>query len=280
MSRKILFIELFQPFAQYRNPFTFYYAQTFPLPPKSTIIGMLQNALDDWYGNKYNDSWDDLRISIHGEFESIFWNYQNLIKGYPLFSAGRLIDECSRQIYNEGLRSQRSPVYQEELFNGRLFIFLDGKEKLVSELHKALEQPKKVLMLGRSEDIVFIRRVMLIDDRSIEKKTIEGDIKIPYSTYIIEEKFPIKNKRYPIFYIPTSVKFLNNGQPIKYKSEIKKSDKCSTKRTVDFKSVIYTAREYSLLLDDNSKIEVELYKIDGLDNINGELLIICEWGWI
>ena len=50
-SDKIFLMEIFQPFAQYRNPFTFYYAQTYPLPPKSTIIGMLQNAQNDWYGN-------------------------------------------------------------------------------------------------------------------------------------------------------------------------------------------------------------------------------------
>ncbi|MGB9831021.1 MAG: CRISPR-associated protein Cas5, partial [Fervidicoccus fontis] len=49
-SKNTLFVEIFQPFAQYRNPFTFYYAQTYPLPPKSTILGMLQNAVEDWYG--------------------------------------------------------------------------------------------------------------------------------------------------------------------------------------------------------------------------------------
>jgi CRISPR-associated protein Cas5t len=49
MSEKTLFVEIFQPFAQYRNPFTFYYAQSYPLPPKSTIIGMLQNATDRYY---------------------------------------------------------------------------------------------------------------------------------------------------------------------------------------------------------------------------------------
>ncbi|MEM5832075.1 MAG: CRISPR-associated protein Cas5, partial [Candidatus Aenigmatarchaeota archaeon] len=66
MSNRVLYIEIFQPFAQYRNPFTFYYAQTYPLPPKSTIIGMLQNAVGDWYGNKYRDSWWKLKVSVHG----------------------------------------------------------------------------------------------------------------------------------------------------------------------------------------------------------------------
>jgi len=71
MEETILFVEIFQPFAQYRNPFTFYYAQTYPLPPKSTIIGMLQNACNDWYGNNQEKDWEGLKVSIHGGFESI-----------------------------------------------------------------------------------------------------------------------------------------------------------------------------------------------------------------
>ncbi|MEM3374260.1 MAG: CRISPR-associated protein Cas5, partial [Candidatus Woesearchaeota archaeon] len=81
MSEQTIYLEIFQPFAQYRNPFTFYYAQSFPLPPKSTVIGMLQNACDDWYGHKNLEEWKNLKVSIHGGCESIFWNYQQLIKG-------------------------------------------------------------------------------------------------------------------------------------------------------------------------------------------------------
>ena len=47
-------VDLFLPFAQYRNPFTFFYAQTFPLPPKSTIVGMLQNLTGEYFDNKYS----------------------------------------------------------------------------------------------------------------------------------------------------------------------------------------------------------------------------------
>ena len=73
MVERTLFLEIFQPFTQYRNPFTFYYAQTPPLSPKSTIIGMLQNAVEGWYGSRfYIEKWWELKISIHGRFESVF----------------------------------------------------------------------------------------------------------------------------------------------------------------------------------------------------------------
>ena len=91
---KTLYIEIFQPYAQYRNPFTFYYAQSYPLPPKATIVGMLQNAVGDWYGFnewygegdksdnglKKNKWWDNLRISVHSLFARSVWNYHQLIK--------------------------------------------------------------------------------------------------------------------------------------------------------------------------------------------------------
>lgn len=276
MSNTVLFLELFQPFAQYRNPFTFYYAQTYPLPPRSTVIGMLQNALDDWYGNRYGDMWDELKISIHGEFENSFWNYQSMIKGYPFIENGMLMIKDKR-LYGEGRKVQRSPVYQEELFNGRLFIFIQGKEELIDALHNSLAQPKKVLMLGRSEDVIFIRRVTRAD--KVERVTIEGDIKIPYSTYIIEKEFPIENRKYPVFYIPLSSKFQNNGRMIKYKYEIKVN---STKRDVRFESVIYTGRDYSIVLREDSRIEVDYYRIAEVDhnNANNRYPIINKWGWL
>lgn len=276
MSNTVLFIELFQPFAQYRNPFTFYYAQTYPLPPRSTVIGMLQNALDDWYGNRYSDMWNELKISIHGEFENSFWNYQSMIKGYPFVKDGILMSEDGR-LYGEGKKAQRSPVYQEELFNGRLFLFLQGREELINEIHQALEQPKKVLMLGRSEDVIFIRRVIKPD--KVERISVKGDIKIPYSTYIIEKDFPIENRKYPVFYIPVSSIFKSNGRQIRYKYDIKKD---STKREVNFESVIYTGRDYSIVLKEGTEIEVDYYRIEEVDHnhTNNIYPIIDKWGWL
>src|SRR3989338_7062233 len=106
-TTKTLFLELFQPFAQYRNPFTFYYGQTFPLPPKSTIIGMLQNACTMYYNEKF---WY-LKVSVHGGFESTFWNYKSLIKGnvsLEKYGKNIMLVNQKRLLYGHGLRSQRS----------------------------------------------------------------------------------------------------------------------------------------------------------------------------
>ena len=284
MQEKTLFLKIFQPFAQYRNPFTFYYAQTYPLPPKSTIIGMLQNACDDWYGNEKLEDWWNLKVSVHGGFESVFWNYQNLIKGELGLNADgvwinrnyrKLKDRNDRNLkiymwlplYGEGITSQRTPVYQQELFNGHLYIFIRGDEKIIDCIKNSLEFPKKVLSLGRSEDIIFIEKVEEL--KSNGEKDVEETIWLTFPTYIINE-IKLKNKKYPVYSIPIKVVFKNEKGYIKHKSEIFKD----TEQHVDFKVVLYTGSDYVLYLND--KLKVEEFKID--DKI--KFKIVKDYGWL
>ncbi len=261
MAEKTLLIELFQPFAQYRNSFTFYYAQTYPLPPKSTIIGMFQNALNDWYGNgKGIDEWWNLQVSIHGGFESVFWNYQQLIKATKTeialvrFRGRPALWNQNLPLYGFPVTSQRSPVLQQELFNGWLYILLRGKEKFLSEIKEALEKPRKVISLGRSEDVVFLRRVEFIEGE--EKKARE--IAIKYPTYVSVPIEMLRKKEYPTYSIPIRVVFKNNGKPVKHKAEIG----TETFRDVDFRSVIYVGAWTFLKF--SNKVRFEEYSFDGV----------------
>jgi CRISPR-associated protein Cas5t len=272
MPEKILFIELFQPFAQYRNPFTFYYAQTYPLPPKPTIIGMLQNACNDWYGNKNGiENWWELKVSIHGGFESIFWNYQNLIKGMTELTSNGVKNQ-GLPLYGKGISSQRSPVSQQELFNGHLYVLIKGNDSVLKMIKSSIEHPNKILSLGRSEDIVFIKYIE--EDVTPSKvEDVEGDLKLTYPTYICyeNENLPIANRKYPVYYIPIKVIFKNNKNNIKHKSEINKK----TEREVDFKKVIYTGYDYSIIFEENKKIKVEFYDIN-----KKKIRIISVGGWL
>ncbi len=280
MTVKTLYIELFQPFAQYRNPFTFYYAQTYPLPPRSTIIGMLQNALNDWYGHERGvDKWWNLKVSVHGGFESYFWNYQQLIKGETeLRKKGEILEIWNKPkdkyfpLYGP-LKSQRTPVYQQELFNGRLYIFLRGEDELLDDIEGALRVPKKILYLGRSEDIIYIRAVKQIEKDEIKKKTAKRDIWMTCPTYIMKKcngkEFPIKNKRYPVYSIPVEVRFKNGNKDIKNKAEITRK----TERVPKFCTVIHSS--YGSMIRIHEEVKVEKIKI------NEKIFKIPEeWGWL
>lgn len=281
MGDKTILVQIFQPFSQYRNPFTFYYAQTYPLPPKSTVIGMLQNACGDWYGNHTGiERWWGLKMSIHGGFESTFWNYQSLIKGEVKLSnktkRGWLSELAlvnqELPLYGGGIKSQRTPVYQQELFNGHLFFFLKGDENLIEDIKSSLEKPRKVLSLGRSEDVIFVKDVKYVEP-SVRK--IRGDLKLTYPTYIKErdkeKDFPIANRKYPIYSIPIQIVFKNNNTPIKAKSEITKE----TERDVVFEPVIYTGYEYGLIFKNGAEVDAELYDTD-----TGKFMILDPWGWL
>ncbi len=281
MSNEVIMLEIFQPFAQYRNPFTFYYAQTYPLPPKSTIIGMLQNAT----GRFYDQNFWNLKVSVHGGFESVFWNYQSLIKatttGITLerYRGKTLLFNQGLPLYGEPLTSQRSPVSQQELFNGHLFIFLKSAPKLIHEAKEALEHPEKVLYLGRSEDVIFIKRIYTQKDMEINRKTVKVKFfRLHYPAYIklkIDggKQFPISKDKFPVYYIGTKVIFKNNGDPIKNRAEITKE----TERVADFETVLY-AGAYSVITL-KEEIELSYFKIVK-DSKEIVFKIPEEFGWL
>lgn len=271
-NEKTVLIELFQPFAQYRNPFTFYYAQTYPLPPKSTIIGMLQNAT----GRFYDHAFWDIKVSVHGGFESVFWNYQQLIKGdVTLKKLNGKITLWNQKLplYSNGIKSQRTPVYQQELFNGHLYIFLKGKRDLIDEIELALSNPQKILYLGRSEDIIFIKNIYNENNWEYKNKKVSKYFRLIYPTYIKQHNngtnLPIKNEKFPVYSIATKVIFSNNGEPIKNKAQISQT----TERKPDFETVIYTGIDYIVSL--NSEIMLEYFALD-----RKIFKISKEFGWI
>ncbi|MEM3062334.1 MAG: CRISPR-associated protein Cas5 [Nitrososphaerota archaeon] len=266
---RLLLICCTQPFAQYRNPFTFFYAQTFPLPPKSTIIGMLQNATNRYYDEKF---WD-LEISVHGGFESVFWNYSNMIKGEVYLKDGKLLNKSKNKplsLYGGYKTSQRTPVIMQELYNGHLWIFIrDGNGfPYWDELVQAMKTPNKVLSLGRTEDVIFIKEVY--EEQAIQQssKTIKKNLWTYYPTYLTLD-IPLKNKKYPVYSVPVKVVFKNNDMPIKSKLEINKT----TKRDSEFKTVVYAGIDSALYFAQSVKADVL--------KINEETFTVpVDYGWL
>jgi len=179
---KVLQVSIAQPYAQYRNPFTFVYAQTYPLPPKSTIIGMFQNALETLDPLK-------LEVSICGKYESVFFHYSHFVKGRKIiYKDGGLWVEQERRskIMIEPLYiSQRTPLYHSELFNVELKIFVKGGDSLLEELCNALNKPKKILTLGRSHDIAFVWAEFV----AVEEKTVRDLLKLEEFNFLLPKEW-------------------------------------------------------------------------------------------
>lgn len=138
---KILKLKLFQETACYKKPFAFKVAETYPLPPYSTIIGMLHKALQAKSGEYF-----DMNISVQGEYESIFSNYQNL------------------RMYKGKGQVTAMPRNVHQLLNVNLIIHVKAEDEIINRLYKNLSEGKETITLGRNEDLVRIDSIEIIPE--------------------------------------------------------------------------------------------------------------------
>lgn len=275
-------VNLFLPFAQFRNPYTFFYAQTFPLPPKSQVVGMLQNLTGDYYHEEY---WN-LKIAIFGLHESFFWNYQQLIKGMPKPKEKVMQREATGKrggtkkvkemhydystliagkdklpLYGAPKRSQRTPTYQQEIYNLRVTLFIQHEdETFIRKLESAFWPTRKVMHLGRSEDIYFVRQKPSLI--TFERKELK-DFTPTFGTYLKKEdgRHLENETHFPVYSIPLKSTFQLGGVPIKNHAELL-NNKDKVEREVSWQTVYYVEGN-RLILPKRQEVEVHRTDIEG-----------------
>ena len=229
-NSKTFFLYIFQPFAHYRNPFTWNHPRTLPLPPRSTVVGMLQRLTGDYYGSKkYHEEWRNLEIMILGRFSTKFNNYSRLYKGDEFWFSKtmRLIAHSRKgwKIINgpSGFSADPNPQYIEELFNQRLLIFLRGNEGLIGEIHETLKSGKfPNLYLGRAEDIAFIRGFGYLNEVKAQITEIIG-IGKRYGYWILDKNELLEQIRKGFTYflpIHSEFRIESENRPPKNRSEL------------------------------------------------------------
>lgn len=130
---KILKLNLFQETACYKKPLALKVAETYPLPPYSTIIGMLHKILQAKPGEYF-----DMNISVQGEYESIFTNYQNL------------------RMYKGKDKVTSMPRNVHQLLNINLVIHVQAEDEVIDKIYQNIVNGKETFSLGRNEDMVRI----------------------------------------------------------------------------------------------------------------------------
>ena len=307
-KEKILFIYFFQPFAQYRNPFTFYYAQSYPLPPKTTIIGLLQNITRRYF----DETLWNLKVSVHGGFESRFWDFQQLIGTEKLFIAeygGRVylhadFDGKKLPVYGTLTRLiakayRRGATRQEILFNGHIFVFIRGEAELLEKIYNTLKNPPQVLRLGRSEDIVFIRDLRWVssDTAKVKIVKVKESIELAFPTYIrLSDELKLKGRslhRFATFMVPIHQKFYahriikrrrkkNMGETsiksVRSLAELFSFPFKMRCRDISFATVIWTGFNAVLEFDEPTDVLFISIKNRGIGMLR--FRIIEEFGWL
>ena len=171
---KTIRLKLYQNMVNYKKPTSFQLKETYPLPPYSTVIGMIHNACSF---NEYHE----MDISIGGTY---FSKVNDLYTRYEFSCA--TYEKNRHQLYTESkgkkMGINRGVSTVECLVDVNLIIHIVPKEgQLLEVIYNKLKKPNTYLSLGRHEDIVKIIDVEIVE---LLQKKLSRDINLEYDMYI------------------------------------------------------------------------------------------------
>lgn len=162
----------------YKVPTSFQLKETYPLPPYSTVIGMVHAAC------KYTN-YNAMKVSIQGKYHS---KTNDLFILYE-FKPETPYEDSRHQLMINNFGINRGIASTELLTEVELLIHIipENQDK-TEEIAECLKKPPEFLSLGRWEDLVIIREVKIVNIKNYE---LEEDLKIKnnYSAYIPYEMF-------------------------------------------------------------------------------------------
>ena len=162
---KAIKLKLYQNMVNYKVPTSFQLKESYPLPPYSTVIGMVHSLCDF-------KEYKPMKISISGSY---FSKVNDLYTRYE-FKNGNPFEMGRHQLNVNGYGINRGVTTAELLVDVNLTIHIipeDQSEEFLNTIFEAFKYPREYPSLGRREDIVLIKDVKIID---VEKKKLEKDL--------------------------------------------------------------------------------------------------------
>ena len=154
---KILKLKLYQETACYKKPFATKVAETYPLPPYSTVIGMFHKILQAGSGEYF-----PMNISIQGSYEGIFSNYQNLM----MYKGKDKVTSMPRNVH--------------QLLDVNLIIHVQAEDEIINKIYQNITNGTETFSVGRNEDIVRIDGIKILENlKEVEDPDIEESAYIP-----------------------------------------------------------------------------------------------------
>lgn len=200
--------------ASFRVPETHTFHKTLPLPPKTTIIGMMGAAMGLSLESAHDyAAKNKILVSVYGQHKGMMkdlWNYRK-IKNKE-YSAE---DIKNRTHYDTLIREY---LYYNEFF----FYFGSSNLKSLKELRKAFSSPVYALTVGNSDDLLKICEIHEISELTEERlnlfehTVLPGDISKSYKHDIDFEKIPITTTVFTpqVFLLPTKFVFKGNERRV------------------------------------------------------------------
>ena len=206
-------------FVSFRKPTTTALSLTYLLPPFTTLRGLIANALglprdsfeiQEWFKigirpdgrpQKNKEMAKLLKMISRKEvYKCQACEYEFISETKPkkcpkCFSTA--IIKIKKPIYERTFPS--SPVHREFLVRPSYWIYLVGEEDKIKEIHKALNNPKRPLYLGASDDLVDLEVFEPIKVERTQSNEVHSILDGVYEGCLIENlpyRFvPVKDKR-------------------------------------------------------------------------------------
>lgn len=192
--------------ASFRLPETHTFQKTLPLPPLTSIIGLLGAAVGLSYADSMEFYYDNhIKVGVIGTSQSRandLWKYQK-IKSKETVSA---------------------VLTREILFglNFELFIVAES-EKLINDIRKAVVNPYYALTAGCSDDLLKVKRVEpVIETNTVplhyfSDTILPGDQSDNYESNIDIKKIPLLKEIYPprVYLLPVEFDFTDGSRRVK-----------------------------------------------------------------
>ncbi len=242
---KAIRIKIEQELVNYKVPTSFQLKETYPLPPYSTVIGMIHNLC----GYK---EYKDMDVSIQGYYHS---KANDLFTRYE-FKPAYKFDKSRHQLESSGYGIGRGIATTELLSEVELIIhILPKNEFLIEEIEKKLKFPREFPSLGRREDLAVIKEVKTVEVTETEKERVK--LKKDYSAYIpidIEKNIKLKQvsgvkfrgTRYKLNKVYEKVNVGTNKKPKIFRKW--------SKVQVLYGSDVVASRRKKVLIDDDGNI--------------------------
>lgn len=247
-NKKAIRLKLYQNMVNYKKPTSFQLKETYPLPPYSTVIGMVHSLCD------YKE-YKEMEVSIQGKYHS---KVNDLYTRYE-FKNGMKFDPKRHQLEVGEFGIGRGVSTVELLVDVELLIHIIPEDKsLIEEIKSAFLYPREYPSLGRREDIVKIDEVKVVDVFKEESPRYSIRVREDYSAYIpinIIENVILKNREQGIDVSGTRYKLNKNYELVNYGT--KKSPKIFRnwkKEEVIYGSNISALRRKKVSLDEDNNI--------------------------
>lgn len=243
---KAIRLRLWQDLVNYKKPTSFQLKETYPLPPYSTVIGMVHSLC------AYTE-YRPMQVSVQGRY---FSKVNDLYTRYEFKNAMRYeADRHQIQVGEYGV--SQGVATAELLVDVELLLHIAPEDQsLVDEIYAAFVQPREYPSLGRREDLATIEEVKLV---TLTPTELERQIRAPrdYCAYVpynmvLDEKVSINHLQQGIVHSGTKYKLPKNYELVDYGN--RKSPKIFrrwNKVEVVYTSVTALAEETFMVDEDN-----------------------------